>query len=143
MNKFGGKFIDVSVLDWGVIFQIHHMMEKIWSWGMITNGLKSPNDLYLDAKSQNMSIYGGYVTLSYSISNYFVFWLILRGDNAVLISLITNKNGYWAIMAANIYIILPPKRIPKALKRKNIFMKWHYFIVKHGQPGRICSLLCQ
>ena len=61
---------------------------------MITNGLKSPNDLYLDAKSQNMSIYGGYVTLSYSISNYFVFWLILRGDNAVLISLITNKNGY-------------------------------------------------
>ena len=34
---------------------------------MITNGLKSPNDLYLDAKSQNMSIYGGYVTLSYNI----------------------------------------------------------------------------
>ena len=67
VNKFGGKFMDVSVLDWGVIFKIHHMMEKIWWWGMITNGLKSPNDLYLDAKSQNMSIYGGYVTLSYNI----------------------------------------------------------------------------
>ena len=36
---------------------------------MITNGLKS-NDLYLEAKNQNMSRYGGYtysVTLSYNI----------------------------------------------------------------------------
>ena len=28
---------------------------------MITNGLKSPNDLYLEAKNQNMSKYGGYI----------------------------------------------------------------------------------
>ena len=37
---------------------------------MITNGLKSPNDLYLEAKNQNMSRYGGYTysaTLSYNI----------------------------------------------------------------------------
>ena len=45
------------------------MIEKFWWWGMITNGLKSPNDLYLEAKNQNMSRYGGYtysVTLSYN-----------------------------------------------------------------------------
>ena len=37
---------------------------------MITNGLKSPNDLYLEAKNKNMRRYGGYlykVTLSYNI----------------------------------------------------------------------------
>ena len=28
---------------------------------MITNGSKSPNDLYLEAKNQNMSKYGGYI----------------------------------------------------------------------------------
>ena len=28
---------------------------------MITNGLKSPSDLYLEAKNQNMSKYGGYI----------------------------------------------------------------------------------
>ena len=34
---------------------------------MITNGLKSPNNLNFEAKNQNMSTYGGYmytVTLS-------------------------------------------------------------------------------
>ena len=48
---------------------------------MIINGLKSPKDLYLQAKNQNMSRYGGYiynVTLPYNIESYFVFWLILR-----------------------------------------------------------------
>ena len=37
---------------------------------MITIGLKSPNDLYLEAKNQNMSRYGGYihsVTLPYNV----------------------------------------------------------------------------
>ena len=37
---------------------------------MITCGLKSPNGSYLEAKNQNMSIYGGYiysVTLAYYI----------------------------------------------------------------------------
>ena len=70
------------------------MIEKIWWWGTITNGLKSPNDLYLEAKNQNMSRYGGYiynVTLSYNIYRYFICWLILRGDNTILISLITKK----------------------------------------------------
>ena len=60
---------------------------------MIPNGLKSPNNLYLQAKNQNMSRYGGYIydiTLSHNIEHYFVFWLILRDDNAVLISLIKN-----------------------------------------------------
>ena len=28
---------------------------------MITNELKSPNNLYLEAKNQNMSRYGGYI----------------------------------------------------------------------------------
>ena len=84
----------VSALHWGVIFQIHHMIEKIWWWGINTNGLKSPNDLYLQAKNKNMSSYGGYiysVTLPYSIERYFAFWLVLRDDNAVLVSLITKK----------------------------------------------------
>ena len=36
----------VSILHWGVIFQIHHMIEKIWWWGMIANRLKSPNDIW-------------------------------------------------------------------------------------------------
>ena len=70
------------------------MIETIRWWGMIANGLKSPNDLYLEAKNENMSRYGGYiytVTLSYNIQRYFFFWLILREDNAVLISLITKK----------------------------------------------------
>ena len=42
-----------------------------------------------------MSRYGGYInnaTLPYNIEHYFVFWLILRDDNALLISLITKKN---------------------------------------------------
>ena len=49
------------------------------------------------AKNQNMSRYGGYiynVTLSFNIEHYFVFWLILRDDNAVHISLITKKRIY-------------------------------------------------
>ena len=45
----------VSVLNWGVIFQIHHMIEKVWWWGMITNELKSPNDLNLDVKNQDIA----------------------------------------------------------------------------------------
>ena len=60
----------VSGLHWGVTFQINHMIENIWWWGIITNGLKSPNDLYLEAKNQNMSKYGDYiynVTFSYNI----------------------------------------------------------------------------
>ena len=40
---------------------MHHMIEKIFWWGMITNGLKSINDLYLEDKNQNMSRYGGYI----------------------------------------------------------------------------------
>ena len=28
------------------------MIEKLWWWEMITNGLKSPNDLYFKAKNQ-------------------------------------------------------------------------------------------
>ena len=62
---------------------------------MITNGLRSPNDLYLETKSQNMGRYGGYiynVTFSYKIQYYFVFWLISRADNTVAISLITMSN---------------------------------------------------
>ena len=57
------------VLHWGVMFQIH-MIEKMWWWGMITNELKSPNNLYLETKNQNMSRYEGYtyrVNLSYNI----------------------------------------------------------------------------
>ena len=59
----------VSLLHWGVIFQINHNIEKIWWWGMITNTVNSPNNLYLEAKNQNMSRYGGYiyVTLSCNI----------------------------------------------------------------------------
>ena len=60
----------VSVLHWGVMLQIHHMIQKIWWWGVIAYGLNSPNDLYLEAKNQNMGRYGGYiysVTLSYDI----------------------------------------------------------------------------
>ena len=34
-------------------------LKKIWWWGIITNGFKSPNDLYLEAKNQHMSRYGG------------------------------------------------------------------------------------
>ena len=51
---------------------------------MINNGLKFSNNLYLEAKNENMSRYEGYIykiTLSYNI----------RDDNAVLISLITKK----------------------------------------------------
>ena len=71
---------------------------------MITKVLKSPSNLYLEAKNQNISRGGGYlynVTLSYNIKCYFDFWLIIRDDNAVLVSLITKKNVYWAIMEAN------------------------------------------
>ena len=60
----------VNALHWGVIFQIHHMVEKIWWWGMITNGLKSPKDLFLEARNQNMGRYEGYVysvTLPYNV----------------------------------------------------------------------------
>ena len=59
----------VGVLHGGVIFRIHHMIEKIRWWGIITAGLKSPDDLFLKAKNQN-SRYWGYVynvTLSYNI----------------------------------------------------------------------------
>ena len=49
----------VSVLHWGVMFQIHYIIEENWWWGMITNGLKSPNNLYLEVKNQNMRRYGG------------------------------------------------------------------------------------
>ena len=38
---------------------------------MITDGLKSPNDLYLLAKNQNMSRYGGLFVIY--IERYFVF----------------------------------------------------------------------
>ena len=63
------------------------MIEKIWWWGIITAELKSPDDLFLKAKNQN-SRYWGYVynvTLSYNINVIFVFWSMLRDDNAVLI----------------------------------------------------------
>ena len=57
---------------------------------MITNGLKAPKDLYLQAKKLNMSRYGGHIyktTFPYNIECYFIFCLVLRDDNAVLISL--------------------------------------------------------
>ena len=94
----------VSVLHRGVIFQIYNMIEKSRLWGMITNGLKSPDNIYLEAKNQNMSTYGGFICIiafSYNIKHYFVFWLILRGDNAVLIL------SLWRLT----YVILPPKCI--------------------------------
>ena len=41
------------------------MIEKIWvmvnDWRMVINGLKYPNDLYLENKNQNMSRYGDYI----------------------------------------------------------------------------------
>ena len=83
----------VSVLHWGVISQIHHMIENWW-WEMITNRLKSLHNLYLKTKNQNISTYEDHlytVTLPYNILPYFVFCLILRGDNAVLMLLITKK----------------------------------------------------
>ena len=40
-----------------------------------------------------------------------IFWLILRDDNAVLISLITKKHASWVIMEPTTYVILPPKCI--------------------------------
>ena len=76
-----------------------------------------------------------YIVLLCHITRYFVFWFILRDDNAVLMSLITKKKTvYWAIIEANIYVILPPKSIefPQHLMVK-IFL-WndfcHHFIVK-------------
>ena len=53
----------------------------------------TPNNLYREAKNQNLSRYGGYIYNFTWPSNihYFVFWLILRDDDAVLISLITEK----------------------------------------------------
>ena len=56
-------------LHWGAMFQIHHVIEKIVWWRMITNGLKSPKNLYFEAKNEN-SRYGGYiysVTLPYNM----------------------------------------------------------------------------
>ena len=82
----------VSILRGGVKFQTHHMIEKIWSGGMITNGLKSPSDLYLEAKNKKWAdMEAIYVTFLFHIryNVILVFWLILRDDNAVLISLIT------------------------------------------------------
>ena len=70
------------------------MIEKIQWWGMITNRLKYSHNFYLKAKNQNMSTYGGYVytvTLSYNTQRYFFFCLILRGDTAVLMLLITKR----------------------------------------------------
>ena len=43
----------VNIPHW-FIFQINHLIEKNWWWAMITNGLKSSKDLYLEAKNQNM-----------------------------------------------------------------------------------------
>ena len=60
----------VSVLHWGTISEIHLKIGKIWWWGIITNGLKSPSDLYLEAKNESMSRYAGYVyniALSYNL----------------------------------------------------------------------------
>ena len=106
---------------------------------MIINGLKSPKDLYLQAKNQNMSRYGGYIynaTLLYNIESYFVFWLVLRDDNAVLISLVTKKRilsnyggEHICCFTSKIY------RIPSEFNGKNIFTKCflcHHFIVKHN-----------
>ena len=48
----------------------------------------TPNNLYREAKNQNLSRYGGYIynfTWSSNIQHYFVFWLILT------VSLITEK----------------------------------------------------
>ena len=79
---------------------------------MEANGLKSPNDLHLEAKNENRSRYGSYIyniTLSYNIKRYFVFWL-LRDDNAVFISLIIKKT-YIELLWRLTYVILPPKCI--------------------------------
>ena len=94
---------------------------------MIINGLKSPKDLYLQAKNQNMSRYGGYiynVTLPYNIEGYFVFWFILIDDNAVLISLIIKKRilsnhggEHICCFTSKMY------RIPTEFSGKNIFTK--------------------
>ena len=35
--------------------------------GMITNGLKSPNDLYLQAKNKKMSRYGSYIYIATAV----------------------------------------------------------------------------
>ena len=90
----------VNALHWGVIFQIHHMVEKIWWWGMITNGLKSPKDYFWRLEIKTWAdMKATYIALLCHITYN------------VLISLITKKNVYWAIMEANIYVILPPKCI--------------------------------
>ena len=81
---------------------------------MITKGLKSPNDSYLEAKNKKWAdVEATYITLLYHIryNIILVFQLILGNDNAVLISLITKKNVSWAVMEANIYVILPLKCI--------------------------------
>ena len=62
---------------------------------MIANGLKPPNDLYLEIKNQSMSCHEGYIyniTLSCNSERYLLFWLILRDDNAVLI--LMNRKTY-------------------------------------------------
>ena len=84
----------VSVFNWEVIFQINHMIEKIWWWGMITKGVKSPDTSYLEAKNKKWAdMEATYITLLYHIryNIILVFQLILRNGNAVLISLITKK----------------------------------------------------
>ena len=55
----------VSVLQWRVIFQIHHTIEKILWWGMITtNGQESPNDYIWRLKIKTWAdIEATYVTL--------------------------------------------------------------------------------
>ena len=54
------------------------MIEKILWWGMMTNGLKSPNDLYMEAKKHNMSIYGGYIYKVTSPYNITLFCLLVN-----------------------------------------------------------------
>ena len=61
----------VSLLHWGVTFQINCDIEKIWWWGMITNIVNSPNNLYLEAKNQNISRYGGYIYVTLSCNMLF------------------------------------------------------------------------
>ena len=54
------------------------MIEKILWWGMMTNGLKSPNDLYMEAKKHNMSVYGGYIYKVTSPYNIALFCLLVN-----------------------------------------------------------------
>ena len=56
----------VSILHWGVIFKVNHDRQNLMV-GMITNGLKSPNDLYLQAKNKKMSRYGSYIYIATAV----------------------------------------------------------------------------